>query len=169
MNLSELNSPVGTPAIEPHTLLPTLAAYVKMKPRDSGSGVGTGKTGEPRKSLSRSLLGGSLLLVVCIMKHRFEELLAGPPRLLKPSSGYGSKLHHQGTTGFSHCVHLPGFHFGVTLFLTHSQVNLDFCLACLQALGGDFFQLNSPQANSGIQFNSDSAAHSASMFVPVVS
>ena len=35
--------------------------------------------------------------------------------------GCGSKLNHHGTTIFSLCVHLPGFHFGY-LFLTHSQV-----------------------------------------------
>ena len=40
----------------------------------------------------------------------------------KIPSGYGSKLNHQGTTGFSHCFHLPGCHFGVTLCLTHSQI-----------------------------------------------
>ena len=33
--------------------------------------------------------------------------------------GYGSKLNHQGTTGFSPCVHLPKFHVGYR-FLTHS-------------------------------------------------
>ena len=32
--------------------------------------------------------------------------------------GYGSNLNQQGTTGFSPCFHLPGFHFG-DLFLTH--------------------------------------------------
>ena len=32
---------------------------------------------------------------------------------------YGSKLSHQRTAGFSPCFHLPGFQFGVTLFLTH--------------------------------------------------
>ena len=49
------------------------------------------------------------------------------------TSGYGSKLIHQGTADFSPCFHLPGFHFGY-LFLTHSQVKRDrFCLirACL--------------------------------------
>ena len=34
--------------------------------------------------------------------------------------GYGSKLSHQGTAGFSPCFHLPGFYIGVTLFLTTS-------------------------------------------------
>ena len=37
-------------------------------------------------------------------------------------SGCGSKLIRQGTAGFSLWFHLPGFHFGVTLFLTHSQI-----------------------------------------------
>ena len=36
--------------------------------------------------------------------------------------GYGSKLKHQGTAGCCPCFHLPGFHFGVTLFFTHSHV-----------------------------------------------
>ena len=36
-------------------------------------------------------------------------------------SGYGSKLNQQGTAGFSHCFHLPGFHFRY-LFLTHSHL-----------------------------------------------
>ena len=36
--------------------------------------------------------------------------------------GYGSKLNHQGTAGFSCWFHLPGLHFGVTLFLTHSRI-----------------------------------------------
>ena len=34
--------------------------------------------------------------------------------------GYGSKLNHQGTAGFSPCFHLPGY-FG-HLFLTHGHV-----------------------------------------------
>ena len=34
--------------------------------------------------------------------------------------GYGSKLNHQGTTGFGPCFHLPGFHLGY-LFLTHGR------------------------------------------------
>ena len=38
--------------------------------------------------------------------------------------GYGSKLHHQGTTGFSPCLHLQGFHFGY-LFSTHSHIVVD--------------------------------------------
>ena len=33
------------------------------------------------------------------------------------TTGYGSKLNHQGTAGFSHCFLLPGCHFGY-LFLT---------------------------------------------------
>ena len=33
-------------------------------------------------------------------------------------NGYGSKLSHQGTTGFNHCFHLPGCHVGVTPSLT---------------------------------------------------
>ena len=33
------------------------------------------------------------------------------------------KLNHQGTTGFSPCFHLPGFHLGY-LFLTHSHMQL---------------------------------------------
>ena len=37
------------------------------------------------------------------------------------SLGSGSKLNHQGTTGFSPWFHLPGFHFGY-LFLTHSHL-----------------------------------------------
>ena len=36
-------------------------------------------------------------------------------------SGYGSKLSHQGTAGFSQCLHLPGFHFGY-LFSTHGHL-----------------------------------------------
>ena len=40
-----------------------------------------------------------------------------------PPYRYGSKLNHQRTTGFSPCFHLPGFHFGVTLFLTHSRIS----------------------------------------------
>ncbi|CAJ1365608.1 unnamed protein product [Effrenium voratum] len=32
------------------------------------------------------------------------------------------KTNHQGTAGFSLWFHLPGVHFGVTLFLTHSNV-----------------------------------------------
>ena len=35
---------------------------------------------------------------------------------------YGSELNHQTTAGFGPCVHFPGFHLGVTLFLTHSHV-----------------------------------------------
>ena len=38
----------------------------------------------------------------------------------RSSTGYGSKLNHQGTTGFSDRFHLPGCHLGY-LFLTHSQ------------------------------------------------
>ena len=34
--------------------------------------------------------------------------------------GYGSKLGHQGTAGFSLWFHLPGLHFGY-LSLTHTQ------------------------------------------------
>ena len=34
--------------------------------------------------------------------------------------GYGSKLNHPGTAGFSPCFHFPGLHFGY-LFLTHSH------------------------------------------------
>ena len=43
---------------------------------------------------------------------------------INSSNGYGpgSELNHQGTTGFGPCCHLPGFHFGVTLVLTHSQM-----------------------------------------------
>ena len=37
-----------------------------------------------------------------------------------PPFGRGSKLNHQGTTGFGPCCHLSGFHFGY-LFLTHSH------------------------------------------------
>ena len=33
--------------------------------------------------------------------------------------GYGSRLNHQGTAGFSPCVHLPPCHFGGTLFDPH--------------------------------------------------
>ena len=36
-------------------------------------------------------------------------------------NGYGSKLNHQGTAGFSPSFHLPRFHFG-HLFLTQSQM-----------------------------------------------
>ena len=36
-------------------------------------------------------------------------------------SGCGSKLN-QATTGFGPCCHLPEFHFGVTLFMTHSHL-----------------------------------------------
>ena len=35
--------------------------------------------------------------------------------------GYRSKLHCQGTAGFSPCFHLPGFYFEY-LFLTHTQI-----------------------------------------------
>ena len=38
------------------------------------------------------------------------------------SCGCGSKLLHQGTAGFSPRFQLPGFHFGVSLFLAHSHV-----------------------------------------------
>ena len=38
--------------------------------------------------------------------------------------GYGSKLNHQELDlRFSPCFHLPWFHLGVTLFLTHHSVN----------------------------------------------
>ena len=37
------------------------------------------------------------------------------------TSGYGSKLNHQGTAGFGPCFPLPGFHLGYR-FLTHSQL-----------------------------------------------
>ena len=37
-------------------------------------------------------------------------------------NGYGSKSNHQGTAGCSRSFHLPGFHFGVTIFLTHSHI-----------------------------------------------
>ena len=35
--------------------------------------------------------------------------------------GYGSKLNHQGTTGFGPCFYLAGFHFGY-ICLTHSHI-----------------------------------------------
>ena len=41
---------------------------------------------------------------------------AGNLGLSENQSGYGSKLNHQRTAGFSPCFHLPGFHFA------HSQV-----------------------------------------------
>ena len=37
------------------------------------------------------------------------------------SNGYGSKLYHQGTAGFTPCFHLLGLLFGY-LFLTHTQM-----------------------------------------------
>ena len=47
--------------------------------------------------------------------------------------GYGSKLNHQGTAGFSPCYHLPGFHFGYT-FLTQSHMT--FCFMFCHGLFG---------------------------------
>ena len=38
--------------------------------------------------------------------------------------GYGSKLNHWGTAGFSRPFHLPGFHFGY-LFLAHRHMRRD--------------------------------------------
>ena len=40
--------------------------------------------------------------------------------------GIGSRLHHQGTAGFSAWFHFPGFHFG-RLFLTHSHFLAMIC------------------------------------------
>ena len=39
---------------------------------------------------------------------------------LSATFGYGSKLNHQGTAGFSLWFHLPGLHFGYAV-LTHNQ------------------------------------------------
>ena len=39
--------------------------------------------------------------------------------------GYGSKLSHQGTAGFSLWFDLSGFLFGVILFLTHSHMGFE--------------------------------------------
>ena len=50
---------------------------------------------------------------IAILPHRMQE--AAIP------FGYGSKLNHQGTAGFSPCFHLPGFHFGY-IFLTHGYL-----------------------------------------------
>ena len=49
--------------------------------------------------------------------------LCFPQENQPPSFGHGSKLNHQGTAGVSPCFHLPGFHFGVALFLIrgHSE------------------------------------------------
>ena len=46
-----------------------------------------------------------------------------PASFLVDSNGCGSKLNHQGTTGFGPCCHLPGFHFGY-LVLTHCQIRI---------------------------------------------
>ena len=46
----------------------------------------------------------------------------GTCRRSRGSCGYGSKLNH-GTAGCSQCVHVPGFHFGCLLFLTHSHMS----------------------------------------------
>ena len=53
--------------------------------------------------------------------------LAGFRSLRSPKHGHGSKLNHQETAGFSPCFHVPGFHFGATLFLTHSHISGGSC------------------------------------------
>ena len=58
---------------------------------------------------------------LCDASGRMSKALTFGTSLHKLTGGYGSKLNHQGTAGFSPCFHLPGFHFGY-IFLTHSQV-----------------------------------------------
>ena len=52
-----------------------------------------------------------------------------PPPQCLVSTGYGSKLSHQGTAYFSPCVSLPGLHFGY-IFLTHNQLVWVGVLGC---------------------------------------
>ena len=62
---------------------------------------------------------------VMLLRAQRYDIIAGIwLKQRRPSAspnGYGSKLNHQGTAGFSPCFHLPGFHFGY-IFLTHSQI-----------------------------------------------
>ena len=44
-----------------------------------------------------------------------------PTGVLPKVDGYGSKLNHKKTAGFSPCFHLLGFHWGYP-FLTHTQM-----------------------------------------------
>ena len=44
----------------------------------------------------------------------------------KATCGYGSKLSHQGTTGFGPCFHLPGFHLGYLSLTTTATLSSIF-------------------------------------------
>ena len=78
--------------------------------------------------------------------------------LFVPVFGYGSKLNHRGTTGFGPCFHLPGFHLGVTLVLTHShfegQVDIVFSAPTPWSRSGSLSIVFSPMpwSRSGYQF-----------------
>ena len=48
--------------------------------------------------------------------------------MIHAPSGYGSTLNHQGTTGFSHCFHVPGF-LGTHFNPQPSHVLIDFSQA----------------------------------------
>ena len=68
----------------------------------------------------------------------------------KTTHGCGSKSIHQGTAAFGPCCHLPGFHFGVTLFLTHSHMGDLHLGGTVGILKAQFQRLAVPQAEESM-------------------
>ena len=83
-----------------------------------GPGAWYGRTRKSPSTTSRAPLGGNSKGHIVMFRNSPTSSIGA----LRKSIGYGPKLIHQETAGFSLWFQLPGPHFGVTLFLTHSHI-----------------------------------------------